>query len=147
EAAYDIYPLKNESRPAGLGRVGFLPAALTLEELAEKVKRSLKVSMVRVVGDRKKKVEKVALCGGSGGDLIVFAREAGADVFVAGDIKYHQAEEAASLGLAVIDAGHDATEAPVVPWLASFLEERLAADGHRNKIYQSCLPTSYWEHV
>ncbi len=147
EVAYDIYPLKNEGRPAGLGRIGFLPSAITLEELTERIKKSLKVKVVKVVGERKKKVKKVALCGGSGGDLLALAKQAGVDVLVAGDIKYHQAEEAASLGLAVIDAGHDATEAPVVPWLASYLEERLEADGHRNKTYQSCLPTSYWEHM
>lgn len=78
------------------------------------------------VGDAGKQVHKVAVCGGAGSDLISLALLCGADTFVTGDIKYHEAQQAVYSGLNVIDAGHQPTELPVMDDLADRLSQRFA---------------------
>lgn len=122
EVAYDIYPLANEVT-LGLGRVGKLPEPVELSALAEKIKIILGCTTVKVVGDAAKTIKKVAVCGGSGASLMGKAIFAGADVLLTGDVKYHEAQEAAAQGMAVIDAGHFATERIIVPALADYLKD------------------------
>lgn len=128
EVAYDILPLAPPPTGAGLGRVGRLAEPCTLGELARRCETSLPTSHVAVVGDRDRHVARVALCGGSGGDLIDAAAAAGAEVLITGDVKHHQALHARDRGLALIDAGHYATERPVLDLLCRLLSERLPAD-------------------
>ena len=125
EVAYDIYPLENLGSEIGLGRIGYLKAAVTLKEFCQIVKDKLNIPHIRVVGDLDKTVSKVALCGGAGGDLIQAAAFCGADVLVTGDVKYHDALDATDLGLAVIDAGHFATESIILPALKEYLEGQI----------------------
>jgi putative NIF3 family GTP cyclohydrolase 1 type 2 len=77
---------------------------------------------------------KVALCGGSGASLFREARNQGAEVLVTGDIKYHEAREAEELGLALVDAGHFATELPMISGLAKLLGGELAKKGYQADI-------------
>ncbi len=125
EVAYDIYPLANEGPAQGIGRLGQLPQPVSLQELALTVKKELGVERVVVVGDSERKIKKVAVCGGAGSDMIETARVKGAEVLVTGDIKYHEARRALELGLALIDAGHFATERVIVPALVQYLQEEL----------------------
>ncbi|GEA17308.1 MAG: hypothetical protein PWR22_2338 [Moorella sp. (in: firmicutes)] len=125
EVAYDIYPLANEGPASGIGRLGVLSQAVPLQEFALQVKETLGAARVNVVGDRERKVKKVAVCGGAGSDVMTTARAAGADVLVTGDLKFHEARAAESLGLAVIDAGHFATERLIVPALVTYLQDQL----------------------
>lgn len=126
EVAYDVYPLANRQAGAGLGAVGDLPGAgVRLADFVERVKAALGVSQVRFVGDPERPVRRVAVCGGSGGDLVALARRRRAEVLVTGDVKYHQALEAQALDLAVIDAGHGATERVSLPYLAAHLQKSL----------------------
>lgn len=129
EAAYDLYPLANEGESLGLGRVGRLHAPLTVRALAEKIKTDLNCTTVRIIGHAEKTVSIAAVCGGSGASLIAQARRAGAEVLVTGDVKYHEAQEAAEQGLAIIDAGHFATERIIVPALAEYLGNCSHAQG------------------
>ncbi|MGI6224751.1 MAG: Nif3-like dinuclear metal center hexameric protein [Peptococcales bacterium] len=126
EVAYDLYPLANKGAHSGLGRIGDLRAESTLEQLIEKVKTVLNIKGIRYVGDLNTPVKKVAVCGGSGASLLKTALQKGAQVFITGDIKYHEAQDAESMGLALIDAGHFATEHPVVHVAAKFLRQNLA---------------------
>ncbi len=137
EVAYDIYPLANSAGELGLGRVGTLEKPVKLVEFMETVKKALNVEAVRYGGDPQAMVEKVAVCGGSGAGLIHKAVYAGADVFVTGDLKYHEAQEAVALGLSFIDAGHYATENPVVAKLACMIEESLTSEGYSIPVYAS----------
>lgn len=121
EVAYDLYALANNGDSLGLGRLGELSESSTVYTLANKVKEILHCPVVRLVGDEERTVKKVAVCGGSGASLIGKAVSAGADVLVTGDVKYHEAQEAAAQGLAIIDAGHFATEQIIVPILADYL--------------------------
>lgn len=126
EPAFDIYPLLNRGEPRGLGRVGSLATPMTAGNFAALVKERLALAVVRFVGDPARPVKKVAVCGGSGASLIKDASRQGADVLVTGDIKYHEAREAESLGLALIDAGHFATEILMVDGFAGALTKVLA---------------------
>lgn len=147
EVAYDIYPLENEGIPYGFGCLGFLEQPMTLKELASWGREVLGTRSIKVTGRPERAVKKVAVCGGSGSRLIGEAAARGADALITGDIKYHDAQEAEMLEVAVIDAGHDATERPVVPHLAAWLQDKLAGCGYRNGVFTSEASTSPWWHV
>lgn len=121
EPAYDVYPLVSPSG-VGLGRLGALQEGLTAEDLARRCGERLG-SSVRLAGDPAKPVRSVALCGGSGASLIPDALKRGVDAYITGDVKHHQALDAAASGLVVIDAGHHGTEWPFMPVLAARLSE------------------------
>lgn len=119
EPAFDLFRMEIPSGSRGLGLLGSLPGAMSLEELAGNLCHLLDVSVVKVAGKPSAMVEKVAVCGGSGRSVIGDAAAQGAGVLITGDIGYHDFQRALQLGLAVIDAGHDATERPVLNMLAS----------------------------
>ncbi len=129
EVAYDLVPLANRRTDCGLGRIGRLTSKRTLQDFAETIKKALGVPVLRMVGDPRATVAKVAVCGGSGAGLLREAAHQGADVLVTGDVKYHEAREAASLGLALVDAGHFATERLMIGPLADTLTQAAAAQG------------------
>jgi dinuclear metal center YbgI/SA1388 family protein len=129
EVAYDLLPLANRRPEVGLGRIGRLPDALTLLEFAGLVKQVLQVPTVRLVGAGDRKVRKVALCGGSGSSLLAEAVRQGADVLLTGDVKYHEARQAESRNLALVDAGHFATERLMVGRLAEVLRRKAGERG------------------
>jgi dinuclear metal center YbgI/SA1388 family protein len=125
EPAYDIYPLLNRGKATGLGRIGALEEETSLAEYAVFIKERLGLQGLRYVGAARRKVRKVALCGGSGASLLRDAWRQGADILVTGDIKYHDARAAESLGMALLDAGHFATEFPMVRGVAEILKREL----------------------
>lgn len=129
EPAYDLLLLQNRRNDLGLGRIGRLPQALPLHDYARQISAALGTNSLRLVGDPQRLVRKVACCGGSGASLIFDAQRQGADLLVTGDIKYHDACNALDLGLALIDAGHFATEVVMVAGLAKKL--RAAAHGRQ----------------
>lgn len=145
EVAYDVYPLANEGEKHGLGIMGKASENLQLSAYAETVKSVLGVNRVKSVGAKDKAINKVAVCGGSGGDLIGAAHYKGADLLITGDVGYHQAQQAESLGLAVIDAGHFATEQVVIPVLAAFLKEQVVASKKDLELIESQTNIDIWE--
>lgn len=106
EPAYDFYTLAVETNEMGLGRVGTLKEPMTLKQFAEHVKKQLNVPCVRVVGNVDDIVKKVAVVGGDGNKYIHAAKLSGADVFVTGDMYFHVAQDAQSIGLHIVDPGH-----------------------------------------
>lgn len=121
EVAYDLIPLANAPRNVGLGRIGTLAEALPLKDFADQVRLGLDIPALRLVGDPERKIGKVAVCGGSGMSLYGEAVRQGADCLVTGDVKYHEAQRARAEGVAVIDAGHFATERLMIGELSSRL--------------------------
>lgn len=134
EPAFDLYPLLNRGEERGLGRIGELPASVTLDAFAAEVKRRLGLTNVRFVGAADRPVKRVALCGGSGMSLMRDAHRQGADVFVTGDVKYHEARDAEALGLALLDAGHFGTEILMVEQVVGRVGEELALRRYDAKI-------------
>jgi dinuclear metal center YbgI/SA1388 family protein len=120
EVPYDVFPLASRGG-FGLGRLASPRGPVTAAELSERCAEGLGAT-ARLAGDPSRRVETVALCGGSGASLIPSALRAKADVYVTGDVKHHQALDAVAAGLTVIDAGHHATELPFVAHLAQRLE-------------------------
>ena len=121
EVAYDLYPLANQVPGYGLGRVGSLPEEVTLSDFVKLVKSVLQINTVRLGSAQKKLVRKVAVCGGAGASLWKQALSKGADVYVTGDIKYHEALDITAAGLNFIDAGHFPTERIILPVLYNHL--------------------------
>lgn len=73
------------------------------------------------LADSGKKIKKVALCGGAGGDFIADVASSGCDAYITGDISHHEFLDALEMGLTLIAAGHFETENPVVAVLAEKL--------------------------
>ena len=117
EMALDVYPVEGSPEDCGYGRLGTLPDPLTAGELSDYVSESLGFPS-RLVTDAGRRIETIAVLGGSGGSFISEAAASGAHAFVTGDVDYHDALLAESLGLTVIDAGHAATELPSLEPLA-----------------------------
>jgi dinuclear metal center YbgI/SA1388 family protein len=140
---YDLYRTYSISG-AGLGMVGDLRAPMSLGELARRCRTLLGDPPLRMAGDPATAVSRVAVCGGSGAKLAVAALGAGAQVLITGDVGYHEAKEAVESGLAIIDAGHYQTERPVVPHLASLLDERAREAGLEVEITVSEEHTDPW---
>lgn len=93
----------------GMGRVGLLQRACTLDELVSQVNALLNTS-ARFTGDPETAVATLAVLGGAGGDAIRAAKAAGADALLTGEIRHHEAWIANEIGLSVIVAGHYETE-------------------------------------
>ena len=109
EVAYDIYPLENKDPRRGMGMIGRLENPMDEEVFLGFLKDRFKASVVRHTALLGKPVRKVAVCGGSGSFLLGKAKAKGADVFVTGDMKYHQFFEAEGR-LVVMDIGHFESE-------------------------------------
>ncbi len=139
EPAFDLYPLRNEGKKCGLGRIGRLREPLPLAEYAASIGKSLATSLVRYVGDPTTPVSKVALCSGGGASLLRDAARVGADVLVTGDVKYHEARDAEDMGVALIDAGHFPTEIIMVGAMKGRLEQELARAGFTDCLVEECV--------
>ena len=107
----------------GLGRIGDLPAPTDLLSLAKAVKKKLGADHIRLVGQKKENVRRVAVVGGSGGSLTSSAAGSGAEVLITGDVGHHAALEAESLGIALIDGGHFHTEKTAFSIFCQHLED------------------------
>lgn len=118
----DVKPLAAEGDMDGLGRIGSLPQPLTFSQLESFVKKRLELDYLKVV-PVEKEIRSVAVCGGSGMDLLTAAKEAGADCLISAEGKHHQALMAQQLELGLIDAGHFDTEKVIVPVIARYLQE------------------------
>jgi dinuclear metal center YbgI/SA1388 family protein len=94
----------------GIGRIGSLSSPVPLEHLARQIKESLGLTYLRVTGNMDLPVNTVAVCTGSGGSLVDEFLGSGADVYVTGDMKYHEARQVEESGKAVVDVGHFGSE-------------------------------------
>ncbi|WP_144460190.1 Nif3-like dinuclear metal center hexameric protein [Siminovitchia fortis] len=129
EPAYDLYPLSLKGEELGLGRIGELAEEMTLREFAVHVKEALDVHGVRVIGDFKAKVKKVAVLGGDGNKYYQHAKRKGADVYVTGDFYYHTGHDAMNIGLNIVDPGHH-VEKVMKKGLANLLGQRAKELGY-----------------
>jgi dinuclear metal center YbgI/SA1388 family protein len=89
----------------GVGRCGRVKPT-RVRELAATVKQRMGIDRVRVVGDPSLPVKRVALVTGSGGSLLPVFLQSSAQVFITGDLRYHDAREIEWAGKAAIDIGH-----------------------------------------
>lgn len=113
EVAYDIYPLQNTSNEFGMGIIGTLQKPMKLVPFLNMVKKQLHALALRRTVGTSEVVERVAACGGAGGELVDTAIAQQADVFITADVRYHDFHHAAGK-IVLIDAGHFETEHLVV---------------------------------
>lgn len=143
----DVTPLARTAADGpGFGRVGRLPEPLTLRALAARIREGLPAPHLRVAGNTERLVRQVAVVGGAGDSFIDAAVAAGADVYITGDLRHHVALDALERGLALIDAGHHATEQAAVPVWRDRLEEAGRARGLTAEVVASEVPTDPWWH-
>lgn len=129
EPAVDFYSLLPVEGEQGLGLVGDLPLESSVEEVTLDLVTLLDAKAARLVGDKESRVRRLALCAGSGSSLLESAARSGADLFVTGDLKYHDAREAQEAGLAVLDIGHFAPEKYGFEMFGVTLESEIKATG------------------
>lgn len=146
EIAYDVYDLSNRNSNYGAGIIGELKRATTLRTFLRQIQRALSVPVLRYVGNQQHTVRRVAVCGGSGTELLEQAVHQHADVFITADVKYHSFQQAED-SIALVDAGHFETEVPVVQTVVEHLKSHITARGENVKIIasqQSHNPVQYF---
>ncbi|ASB49651.1 Nif3-like dinuclear metal center hexameric protein [Alkalitalea saponilacus] len=109
EPAFDFYPLNNSWPEAGLGIVGEYHQPLSKTEFLTKLKEVTNASCIRYTECIHEKIQKVAVCGGSGSSFLRNAIASGAQAFVTGDFKYHQFFDAENR-IMIADVGHYESE-------------------------------------
>ena len=126
ENARPLVPAGDEPEkiPAtGFGRIGRLADPLNAEAFIGYLCDFFKLPVLRVAGKLPEEVSTVAVCGGSGSDLAEKAYAEGAQVYITGEVKHSTARWAEAAGFCIIDAGHFATENPVVEALVEVLQD------------------------
>lgn len=124
EPAFDVYPLRPAASGPGLGRVGRLAGSTSLAHLARVVRQALKADSIQMVGDGNRPVQTVALACGAAGDFLGDAAAAAADVFVTGEMRFHECLAAQRQKVALLLPGHYATERPGIELLADLLQKQ-----------------------
>ena len=100
----DVNEFDNE---VGIGRLYTLSKEMNIDEYATFVKNSLKIKNIRIISENREKIiKKVALINGSGMSYWRKVKSLGADLFITGDIGYHDALDAKEAGINVFDIGH-----------------------------------------
>jgi dinuclear metal center YbgI/SA1388 family protein len=123
EVAYDLYPLRHPGTPLGLGRVGDWTDPRPFDRVIAALKEIFGVDTVQVWGDPPPEVQRLALCSGSGGDLLSEALNRGAQIYLTGEVRHHQFPPAPPEGFAVVAVGHFASEAVFMePWARQLRE-------------------------
>ena len=99
-------PLSLMTETEGLGIYGFVDEIDTLTFISE-VKKIFKLDFARFIGSLNSEISTVAITGGSGSSNIKDALEKNVDLYITGDISYHQALDAKQNGLNILDVGHN----------------------------------------
>lgn len=138
----DTKPLSIQSElreDIGYGRVGKIDRIL-LKDYLPKLKEVLKVSDIIVYGEVDREIKKIAVCGGSGSGFILDAYRENVDLYITGDIKYHDSQLAHNLGLTIIDGGHFHTEKIILPVIKHYLNSNLEEDIEMKVVMESSIP-------
>lgn len=114
--------LQVEMKPKrmGIGFVGKLPSPMAWDEFSSLLAQHVDRSFWQMCGPQPQTIQRVAYCTGSGGGLLDKAAAQGADIYITGDIKYHQALEAV---IPTIDVGHFILEEEMMRRLTRDLSE------------------------
>lgn len=109
EVAYDITPIENSHPLIGIGMVGELEEEVDELTFLNLVKEKFKCPVIKHSPLFGKRIKRVALCGGSGSSLINRAISSSADIYITGDITYHQFFDTKNR-IIIADIGHYESE-------------------------------------
>ncbi len=121
--------LESDEKRGGPGRIGELEHPMKLSQFAKMIKEKLKINILKIAGKPNLRISKAALCTGSGSSLMNDFISSGAQVYISGDLRYHDARVVESLNLSLIDIGHFSSEHLVVDVLADRLNQVLYQAG------------------
>ena len=136
----EVEILDEDGEGTGLGVVGNLPEPVSAEEAVALVKDRFSLKAMRTSRPVEGKISRIAMCGGSGGSLIAAAMASGAQLYISGDISYHNffTKE----GFMIMDIGHYESEIEIVDILFSLLRKnfptfavRITQNIHSNPIF------------
>lgn len=109
EVAYYIHPLFNENQDVGAGMLGELASPMEPSDFLLYLKDKMDLKVIRHTALLQKKVERVAVCGGSGSFLLPKAIQLKADFYISADFKYHEFFDA-DKSITIADIGHYESE-------------------------------------
>ena len=124
EVAYEIYELQNTHQNIGLGMIGELEKPMNEKDFLTFVKNKMQCGGIRHSILLGKPIKKVAVLGGSGSFAISNAKQAGADIFLTADLKYHNFYEAENQ-LVLADIGHFESERFTKNYIVGFLKKKI----------------------
>jgi len=125
DVPYDIVPIENQNVEVGSGLIGYLKEPMNEKDFLQKIKKQMRAGCVKYTKLRRKKISKVALCGGSGGFLLKQAIGQGADIFITADYKYHEFFDADGK-IVIADIGHYESEQFTIELLYDIITEKFS---------------------
>ena len=123
--AYDIFKLHDTGAPFGLGRIGELDKPARIPQIIERIKKATGAKAVGLVGDQRRLVRRAAVCAGSCGKIINSVISDGADLYLTGELKHHQALAAQEAGLTCICLSHSVSERFILKKFAGQLQKQV----------------------
>lgn len=135
----DLVPLTSTDKESsqGFGRVGFLSPPMDGDAFLKHVTDTLHIPALPIAGKLPVKVSRVAVCGGSGSDFAEKAAQAGAQIYISGEIKHSIARWAEENKFCIIDAGHYATENIIVSKLVNTISSFVSEENSRIPVVAS----------
>tara|TARA_R110002096_G_scaffold436050_1_gene666112 strand:+ start:51693 stop:52787 length:1095 start_codon:yes stop_codon:yes gene_type:complete len=125
EVAYEIYAIENKDNTIGSGMIGELEEETDALEFLQNIKKVMAADCLRFTNIHKKKIKKIAWCGGSGSFLLSKAIAAGSDLFMSSDFKYHQFFDADNQ-IIIADIGHYENEQYTINLIANELKKKFS---------------------
>ena len=136
----DVEILQEDGDGTGLGVVGNLPSPMSSEAVMDLVKGTFNLNVLKCSRPLQGEIKRIAMCGGSGGSLIGAAKQSGAQLYISGDISYHNFFT--SEDFMIMDIGHYESEIEIVEILFSLLKKnfptfavRITQNIHSNPIF------------
>jgi dinuclear metal center YbgI/SA1388 family protein len=120
EVAYDIFTMENSHLGMGSGVVGYLEAPMEEKGFLNLLKERFAANGIRYTSLLGKPIQKVAVCGGAGSFLLKKAISSQADIYITGDVKYHEFFDAEGK-IVLADIGHYESEQYTVELLCDLL--------------------------
>ena len=136
----NVTVLDMDGEGTGLGAVGDFPEPISAEQAIALVKEKFSLKAMKVSRPLDGMISRVAMCGGSGGSLIAAAKKSGAQLYISGDISYHNFFTPE--GFMIMDIGHYESEIEIVDILFSLIKKnfptfavRITQNINSNPIY------------
>ncbi|WP_296313459.1 Nif3-like dinuclear metal center hexameric protein [Winogradskyella sp. UBA3174] len=124
EVAFEVSTLENTNQHIGMGMIGDLETAMDANECLKLVKTKMNASAIRHSNLLKKSIKRIAVLGGSGSFAINAAKNAGADLFLTADLKYHDFFSAEN-DIVLADIGHYESEQFTKTFLVDYLSKKM----------------------
>ncbi len=122
--AFDLVRLAAEPTGMGLGRIGSM-AAVERGEVLRRIKAALGTERLLVAGPVEGRIGTAAVCAGSCGERVDDALGTGAELYLTGEMRHHDALRAAEAGMTVVCALHSVSERAVLRRVADRLKAAL----------------------